>query len=104
MSLEERLHQLIAGGRDAAPLRVSLAQACLGRGDAAHAMEHLERAIELDSRYTAAWKIYGRALHQAGRDGEAREAWTRGLAIARERGDRQAEREIQVFLKRLERG
>jgi len=104
MSLEERLRKLIAGGHDAAPARVSLAQACLGRGDAADAMEHLERALQLDPAYTAAWKIYGRALHQEGRGEEAARAWRRGLELAREHGDRQAEREMQVFLKRLERG
>lgn len=103
MSLEERLDALIAGGRDAAPIRVSLAQACLGRGDTAQALSHLERAIELDAGYTAAWKIYGRALHQAGREREAGDAWRRGLALARTHGDRQAEHEIRVFLKRLER-
>lgn len=103
MSLEERLSALIAGGHDAAPVRVSLAQACLGRGDTAHALAHLERALALDADYTAAWKIYGGALRQAGRDVEAADAWRRGLELARSHGDRQAEREIRVFLKRLER-
>lgn len=103
MNLEARLGALIAGGHDAAPVRVSLAQACLGRGDAADALAHLERAIELDADYTAAWKIYGRALHQAGRSAEAAQAWRRGVSVARTHGDRQAEREMKVFLKRLER-
>lgn len=103
MSLEQRLGELIAGGRDAAPIRVSLAQACLGRGDVAQALVHLERALELDGEYSAAWKAYGGALRQAGRDEQAAEAWRCGLAVARARGDRQAEREMRVFLRRLER-
>jgi len=103
MSLEKRLRALIADGHDAAPVRVSLAQACLGRGDAADALEHLDKAVALDPDYTVAWKILGRALHQDGRDEEAGRAWRRGLELARAHGDRQAEREMQVFLKRLER-
>lgn len=103
MDLHERLEALLAAGRDAAPLRVSLALACLGRGDGADAVNHLERALELDPGYTAAWKAYGRALAMSGRDADAAAAWRRGLARARETGDRQAEREMQVYLRRLER-
>jgi Tfp pilus assembly protein PilF len=100
VSLNERLEALLEKGRDGAPLRVSLALACLGRGDAADALAHVERAIELDSGYTAAWKAYGRALAMSGRDEEAARAWERGIECARAAGDRQAEKEMQVFLKR----
>lgn len=103
MSLQERLEDLLAAGKDGAPLRVSLAQACLGRGDATDAINHLKRAVELDPTYTAAWKAYGRALAMDGKTGQAREAYRRGLETARTAGDRQAEREIQVFLRRLDR-
>lgn len=102
MSLHERLEALLKGGHDGAPSRVSLALACLGRGDAADALAHLERAIELDPGYTAAWKAYGRALAMSGRDAEAIEAWQRGIQCARAAGDRQAEREMQVFVKRAQ--
>lgn len=102
MSLQQRLEGLLAQGRDAAPLRVSLALACMGRGDATDAIAHLERAVEMDPAYTAAWKAYGRALAMDGQDTRAREAYRRGLETARAAGDRQAEREIQVFLRRLD--
>ncbi|HEX5313656.1 MAG TPA: tetratricopeptide repeat protein [Gammaproteobacteria bacterium] len=102
MNLDERLQGLLGQGHDGAPLRVSLALACLGRGDPANAIVHLERALALDPDYSAAWKTYGRALLTDARDEEARAAWERGIAAARAAGDRQSEREMQVFLRRLD--
>ncbi|MGH8428693.1 MAG: tetratricopeptide repeat protein [Gammaproteobacteria bacterium] len=102
MSLQERLEGLLAEGKDGAPLRVSLALACMGHGNAAEAINHLKRAVALDSGYSAAWKTYGRALAMEGKNVQARAAYQRGLEVARAAGDRQAEREMQVFLNRLE--
>lgn len=102
MSVEDKLRALLAEGKDAAPLRVSLAQACLARGDTADAIANLERAVELNGNYSAAWKLYGRALLNARREREAGLAWKRGIQVAAQRGDRQAEREMKVFLRRLE--
>lgn len=100
--MEDRLRALLADGKDAASLRVSLAQACLARDDIIEALTHLERAVALDSDYSAAWKLYGRTLLQAKRENEAAAAWKRGIRVAARRGDRQAEREMKVFLRRLE--
>ncbi len=100
--MEEKLQALLDSGKDAPQLRVSLAQACLARGDSDAAAAHLERALEQDPDYTAAWKFYGRALAAAGRDVEARAAWESGLEMAERHGDRQAAREMQVFMRRLE--
>ncbi|MGH8161803.1 MAG: tetratricopeptide repeat protein [Gammaproteobacteria bacterium] len=102
MSLTDRLEGLLAAGKENAPLRVSLAQAAMGRGDARDAITHLEQAVKLDPDYTAAWKAYGRALAMEGHDEEARKAYRRGLEVARSAGDRQATREIGVFLRRLD--
>ncbi|MGH8274187.1 MAG: tetratricopeptide repeat protein [Gammaproteobacteria bacterium] len=102
MSLFNRLQGLLNKGKDGAPLRVSLAQACMGQGNAHQAIEHLQQAVKLDPDYTAAWKVYGRALAMAHRDNDARDAYQHGLQAARAAGDRQAEREINVFLRRLD--
>lgn len=102
MGLEQKLEALLAAGKDAPQLRVSLAQACLSRDDAEGAIAHLEQALKLDVHYTAAWKFYGRALQAAGRTTDARSAWQNGLETAAQHGDRQAGREIQVFIKRLD--
>lgn len=95
--------RMLAAGRDGALLRYSLGNEYLKAGDAARAAEHLARAVALDARYTAAWKLYGKALLAAGREEEALAAWRSGIACAHERGDRQAEKEMTVFARRIER-
>lgn len=95
------LEQLLDKGRDDALLRFSLGSACLKEGDAKAAALHLARAVEHDPDYSAAWKALGHALVQAGRPAEAEAAWTRGIEAAGRRGDLQAAKEMQVFLKRL---
>ena len=66
-------------------------------------MNHLARALELDPDYSVAWKLYGRALAEAGREKEAAHAYQRGITTAEARGDLQAVKEMRVFLKRLQR-
>ena len=94
--------RLLAGGKDGALLRYSLGSECLKDGEASLAVEHLTRATALDPRYTAAWKLLGKALQAAGRDADALAAWHRGIEVARIRGDKQAEKEMAVFAKRIE--
>jgi tetratricopeptide (TPR) repeat protein len=95
--------RMLASGRDGALIRFSLGGEYLKLGEPASAAEHLARAVELDPRYTAAWKLYGKALAAAGRADDALAAYRRGIEVARERGDRQAEKEMAVFAKRIER-
>ena len=45
----------------------------------------------------------GRALADSGHESEALEAWSRGIEAARGKGDRQAEKEMTVFARRLAR-
>lgn len=95
--------RMLAAGRDGALLRYSLGNEYLKAGDAAQAALHLARAVEQDPRYTAAWKLYGKALQAAGRDDEALAAWRAGIECAKAKGDRQAEKEMAVFARRIER-
>lgn len=96
--------KMLAAGRDGALLRFSLGNEYLKSGDAERATEHLARAVALDTNYTAAWKLYGKALAASGRTAEAIAAYRDGIAVARARGDKQAEKEMQVFAKRLDAG
>ena len=61
----------------------------------------VEQAVALDPRYSAAWKLYGRALAESGRDADALNAYERGISVAEEKGDQQAAREMRVFANRL---
>ena len=95
------LETMLAEGRDNALLRFTLGSAFIKHEKYAQAVEHLARAVELDPGYSAAWKQYGRALTLAGREQEAVSVYEQGIEAARLKGDMQAVREMQVFLKRL---
>jgi Tfp pilus assembly protein PilF len=102
MAIIERFEALLAGGRDDALLRFGLGNEYLRSGEAAKAAEHLRRAIEHDPGYSAAWKLLGKALAEAGDARAAMEAYRQGIAAATTKGDKQAAKEMAVFLKRLE--
>ena len=102
MAIIERFEALLAGGRDGALLRFGLGNEYLRSGDAAKAVEHLRRAVGHDPGYSAAWKLLGKALAQAGDAPAAIQAYREGIAAATTKGDKQAAKEMAVFLKRLE--
>lgn len=101
-TLLDNLRRQCGGPRDGALLRYSLGGALLDAGDAAGAVAAIERALEFDPGYSAAWKLLGKAHLAAGTPMAAAQAWRRGIAAAAERGDKQAEKEMTVFLRRLE--
>ena len=97
-----QLEKLLGTPRDGALLRFSLGVEYMKSGDAARAVQFLRDAVERDPKYSAAWKALGRSLTEAGLQAEAIDAYTRGIEAARAKGDRQAEKEMTVFRKRLE--
>ena len=101
MSLIENFEKLLASGTDNAMLRFSLGNAYYQAGEFEAAIAHLERALEHDPAYSAAWKIYGKALADSGRPDQARGAYARGIEHADSKGDVQAAKEMRVFLRRL---
>jgi tetratricopeptide (TPR) repeat protein len=96
------LEKLLGTPRDGALLRYSLGLEYAKAGDHARAVEYLRNAVEKDPGYSAAWKALGRSLEAAARAGEALDAYARGIEAARAKGDRQAEKEMTVFRRRLE--
>jgi Tfp pilus assembly protein PilF len=96
------LEKLLGTARDGALLRYSLGLEYAKAGDPARAAQYLRDAVERDPLYSAAWKALGRSLADAGRADEAIDAYRRGIEAARTKGDRQAEKEMTVFMKRLE--
>jgi Flp pilus assembly protein TadD len=103
MSLIERFEGLLAGGKDNALLRFSLGGEHLKSGNAEKAVEHLRAAVAHDAGYSAAWKLLGKALAESGDTEGAKAAYRSGIEAATGKGDKQAAREMAVFLKRLER-
>lgn len=96
------LRQQCGGQRDGALLRFALGSALLADGDARAAVDELKRAVAFDAGYSAAWKLLGKACLDIGDPPAAAEAWRHGMAAAAARGDAQAEKEMAVFLRRLE--
>lgn len=98
----DNLEAMRARGQDSALLRYSLGNEYLKIDDSDSAITHLAEAVRLEPSYSAAWKLYGKALHAAGRHGEAVDILERGIQAATEKGDIQAAKEMQVFRKRAE--
>ena len=96
------LEKLLGTPRDGALLRYSLGTEYLKAGELERAISELREAVARDPRYSAAWKALGGELVGAGRDDEALEAYRRGIGAAHAKGDRQAEKEMTVFARRLE--
>lgn len=98
----ESLEKLLASGRDSALLRFSLGAEYSKRAEFAQASEHLQRAVALDPSYSAAWKLLGKAAFANGQRDLARDAYTKGIAAAEAKGDKQAAKEMRVFLRRID--
>jgi Flp pilus assembly protein TadD len=96
-----RFEALLAQGKDNALLRFGLGSEYLRTGNAGRAAEHFQRAVELDANYSAAWKLLGKSLLDAGRGQEAFAAYQKGIVVAEAKGDKQAMKEMKVFAQRL---
>ena len=98
--MTERLEAMLAKGTDNMLLRFAgkayAEQDCYGDAE-----RHLRVALEFDPDYSVAWKWLGKACLGQGGAG-ARAAWESGLEAARARGDQQVVKELQVFMKRLD--
>jgi tetratricopeptide (TPR) repeat protein len=96
------LEKLLGTPRDGALLRYSLGLEYAKAGEREKAIEFLRDAVARDPLYSAAWKALGGELAEGARADEALDAYRRGIAAAQAKGDRQAEKEMTVFARRLE--
>ena len=96
------LEKLLGTPRDGALLRYSLGLEYQKAGNPEKALEHLREAVARDPLYSAAWKALAKALTDLDRPAEALAAYRDGIAAAQSKGDRQAEKEMTVFARRLE--
>jgi Flp pilus assembly protein TadD len=96
-----QLEKLLGTPRDGALLRYSLGIEHAKAGNNDKAVQYLRDAVERDPLYSAAWKMLGKTLADAGKSEDALAAFTQGIEAAKQKGDRQAEKEMTVFAKRL---
>ncbi|MCW8125920.1 tetratricopeptide repeat protein [Microbulbifer halophilus] len=97
----QRLREQLGQGKDSPLLRFGLGSALFNDKAHAEAAEHLQACVEQMPDHSAAWKLLGRSLMALDEKERAREVLNRGLDVARDKGDKQVEREIEVFLKKL---
>jgi Flp pilus assembly protein TadD len=102
MGMLENLKAMLAGGQDNALLRFTIGSELFKQGDGGQAVEHLREAVHQDPEYSAAWKILGKALLSLEDFNGACRAFERGIETAERKGDMQASREMQVFLRRAQ--
>lgn len=100
--LIDRLEGMLAKGTDNMLLRFSLGKAYAEQDCFADAQTHLRAALAFDPAYSVAWKWLGKACLGVGDKDGARAAWNSGLQAAQARGDKQVEKELLVFIKRLD--
>jgi len=82
-------------------LRFGLGQAYLKEQQYDKAAEHLHQATIHDPQYSAAWKLLGKAHVELDNKDQAISSYQSGIDVADQKGDKQAAKEMQVFLKRL---
>jgi Tfp pilus assembly protein PilF len=98
----ESLEKLLGTPRDGALLQFSLGMEYLKMENMEKAIAHLRNSVARDAGYSAAWRALGKALESAGNSGDALDAYRKGIAAAHEKGDKQAEKEMTVFARRIE--
>lgn len=99
-----QLEKLLGTPRDGALLRYSLGLEHAKAGNRERAIEYLRDAVARDPLYSAAWKMLGKTLTESQQTDAALDAYRRGIEAAKKKGDRQAEKEMTVFARRLEKG
>ncbi len=103
MSMIERLEATLAAGTENVQLRFGLASAYFRESRYEEAKKHAAVAVELDADYSAAWRLLARSLIELNEKAAAKTALEKGIAAAQQHGDMQLVKEMNVFLKRLQR-
>jgi tetratricopeptide (TPR) repeat protein len=96
------LEAMLGHGQDNKLLRLTLGQHYFDADQYDTALLHLKQALAQDPDYSAAWKLYGKVLAAASRPADAIAAYRQGIDVAEARGDKQAAKEMHVFLSRLQ--
>ena len=66
------------------------------------AREYLERAVRHKPDYSVAYRMLGPTLYELRQDTEARRVFAEGREVAERNGDLQTVKEIDVFVRRLQ--
>jgi uncharacterized protein HemY len=99
----EMFRKLLEKDPDNPMILCSLGIELFKEGRYPEAREHLTRAVENKPDYSVAYRMLGRAHYELHENAEARRVFEKGRAVAEKNGDLQTVREIDVFVRRLDR-
>jgi predicted Zn-dependent protease len=102
-SRAEMFRKLLEKDPDNPMILFSLGTELFKEGRYPEAREYLTRAVENKPDYSVAYRTLGRAHYELNENAEARRVFTKGREVARANGDLQTVREIDVFVRRLDR-
>jgi predicted Zn-dependent protease len=80
----------------------SLGNELFKEGDYAEARDHLRRAVENKPDYSVAYRMLGRSHYELNENSEAKTVFLKGKEVAQGNGDLQTVKEIDVFMRRLQ--
>jgi uncharacterized protein HemY len=80
----------------------SLGYELFKEGRYGEARDHLQRAVANKLDYSVAYRMLGRTHYELHENDEAKSVFLRGKEVARDNGDLQTVKEIDVFLRRLQ--
>ena len=98
----ETFRKLLEKSPDYPMILCSLGIELFKEGRYPEAREYLARAVEKKPDYSVAYRMLGRTHFELRENAEARRVFARGREVAQENGDLQTVREIDVFVRRLE--
>lgn len=80
----------------------SLGNELFKEGEYLEARKYLNQAVQNKPDYSVAYRTLGRTLYEMHEDDEARRVFGEGREVAERNGDLQTIKEINVFVRRLE--
>ena len=98
----QMFRELLKRDSDNPMVLYSLGNELFKEGEYAEARDHLKRAVENKPDYSVAYRTLGRAHFELGENAEARRVFADGREVAERNGDLQTVKEIDVFVRRLE--
>lgn len=101
-SRAEMFRKLLRRDPDNPMVLCSLGTELFKEGHYQEARDHLKRAVENKPDYSVAYRMLGRAHYELNEYDEARRVFTEGRQVAQDNGDLQTVKEIDVFLRRLD--
>jgi len=101
-SRSDAFRKLLERSPDNPMILYSLGSELFKEGRYDEARDHLSRAIENKPDYSVAYRTLGRAHAELGQTAEARKVFEQGREVAQANGDLQTVKEIDVFVRRLD--